>query len=153
MASPGFRKGVGIYFLILALPGIGVALWGESFFWSFVHLPNHDDPDDPGGGINYTRLWEGFGGLATLLILGVALVPGYCCQVFRPSSVSQWFWPVSAAYNLLLVLLYGSCAYSMGVPPFIDASTVIAIAIAFGLPLLNLCLSLTCAVKQRPSLP
>jgi len=152
MASPGFRKGVAIYFLILSLPGIGVALWGECFFWSFLHLPDHHDPEDTGSRVNYTRLWEGFCGLTTLLIFGLALVPGYCCQVFRPSYVPLWFWPVSGAYNLFLLLAYGGCAYWMGMPPAMDASIFVAIAIAFGLPLLGLSLSLTCAVKQRSAL-
>ena len=150
MAWTGFRKAVAVCFLILALPGVGVALWGEYNDSIFLHFPNHDAWDDPAGARNYyPRLWEEFCGLTTLLILGLALVPGYLCQVLRPSRVPRCFWPVSSGYNLLLLLVYGAYTFGMGTPP---ATLFIPFAIICGIPLLGLCLSLACAMKQRPSL-
>jgi hypothetical protein len=145
MASPGFRRAAAVYFLVIALPAIAAGVFGMKVFIDFLGVPYVDgDPDNARGGDPRSRLIFEIVGLAVFVVLGVAQLPGYHRQIFRPSAVSRFFWHRSAAYNGLLLIAYLVVLWPMGRPSSIDWSIVAFFLLLLGPPLLGLGLSLAC---------
>ena len=140
------RRRSSIYFLIRALPATFAGLFGVYTFLTFLRLPALD-PEDP----DYVdRSWlflsEFF--LLIFVVVGIANLIGYYAQVFRPHTVSRFFWSWSVIYNAILFIAYVALLRHLGRPPAIDLPLVIIIAVFLGTPLIGLVLSFLCVFAK-----